>query len=159
MYNEEHNIYCICVGAKGITIMNLARLGLVKPLKSSIFHSPTFNNGYKLLSEYEIKNLHSNILDLLRSTDPYGPFEALTEFVGSSLALEIAKEGECPFPCSTIASPGKSRPITSPGKSSTHGSPSKRQRWNTEDHSEERISDDEMMQRAGMEKRRRTLQF
>ncbi|TFK71093.1 hypothetical protein BDN72DRAFT_937466 [Pluteus cervinus] len=75
---------------KGITGIQLVRLGLAKPLRNRIFRSARFGEDWELLSMKELK-ARSLIFQKHLKNGQYGPFYAMQYLFGRSSAITLAR--------------------------------------------------------------------
>jgi hypothetical protein len=84
---------------KGITPINLVRLGILKGSGEKLLKAARFRKDYDLLSPAEITALHKRLVGLFK-TLPDGPFQALCEIVGEKQARVFASRAyrQCTLP-------------------------------------------------------------
>jgi hypothetical protein len=111
--------------AKGITALNLVRMGILKGSGLKLFSAAQFKTNYDILTDSEINQLHSRITTYLR-TLPHGPFRAVRSILGDRQAMIFGSDRyrQCVLPDSYL----NGNTSSSNSVQDSEGSPSKRRR-------------------------------
>ena len=86
------------VDAKGINLLNLVRIGILKGKGTILFTAAKFQRDCFLLDDAEINAMYTKLLGHI-STLPHGPFQAIAMVLGTEEAKNQAiRRKECQLP-------------------------------------------------------------